>query len=82
MRLEGQGGRRRLAVGGLCAAMLLLFALALVVPILRDFYELAKPTGEVVVAWAVGAALGIGGMLGALRLFPVEGGRTAFGPSS
>ena len=82
MRLEGEGGRRRLAVGGLCAAMLLLFALALVVPILRDFYELAKPTGEVVVAWAVGAALGIGGMLGALRLFPVEGGRTAFGPSS
>jgi magnesium-transporting ATPase (P-type) len=79
MRLEGQGGRRRLAVGGLCAAMLLLFALALVVPILRDFYELAKPTGEVVVAWAVGAALGIGGMLAALRLFPVEGGRTASG---
>jgi len=71
MRLEGQGGRRRLAVGGLCAAMALLFGLALVVPFLRDFYELSKPTGEAVVAWAVGAALGIGGMLGALRFLRV-----------
>ena len=79
MRLEGQGGRRRLAVGGLCAAMLALFVLALVVPFLRDFYELAKPTGEAVVAWAVGAALGIGGMLGALHLLPEEGGGTASG---
>jgi magnesium-transporting ATPase (P-type) len=68
LRLEGQGGRRRLAVGGLCAAMGLLFGLALVVPFLRDFYELAKPTGEAVLAWAVGAAVGIGGMHGALRL--------------
>jgi cation-transporting P-type ATPase E len=71
MRLEAQGGRRRLAVGGLCAAMLLLFGFALVVPFLRDFYELSKPTGEAVVAWAVGAALGIAGMLGALRLLRV-----------
>jgi hypothetical protein len=71
MRLEGQGGRRRLAVGGLCAAMALLFALALVVPFLRDFYELSKPTGEAVAAWAVGVVLGVGGMLGALRLLHV-----------
>jgi cation-transporting P-type ATPase E len=68
MRLEGQGGRRRLAVGGLCAVMALLFVLALVIPFLRDFYELSKPTGEAVVAWSVGVALGVGGMLGALRL--------------
>jgi len=67
LRLEGHGGRRRLAVSGLCAAMALLFALALFVPALRDFYELAKPTAEVVVAWAVGAGLGIGAMLVALR---------------
>jgi magnesium-transporting ATPase (P-type) len=71
LRLEGQGGPRRLAVGGLCAAMALLFALALVVPFLRDFYELSKPTAEAVVSWAVGVALGIGGMLGALRLLRV-----------
>ena len=71
MRLESEGGRRRLAVGALCAAMLLLFALALAVPFLRDFYELSTPTGEAVAAWAIGAALGIGGMLGGLRLLRV-----------
>ena len=43
MRLESEPGRRRLAVGGLCAAMALLFVLALAVPFLRDFYELATP---------------------------------------
>jgi cation-transporting P-type ATPase E len=68
MRLEGERGPRRLAVAALCMAMALLFALALVVPFLRDFYELATPTGEAVAAWAVGVAFGVGGMLGALRL--------------
>ena len=51
--------------------MLVLFALALAVPFLRDFYELSTPTGEAVAAWAIGAALGIGGMLGGLRLLRV-----------
>jgi cation-transporting P-type ATPase E len=69
MRLESERGPRRLAVGGLCAAMALLFLLALVVPFLRTFYELSTPTGEGVAAWAVGAALGVGGTLGALRVF-------------
>jgi cation-transporting ATPase E len=68
MRLESQPGRRRLAVGALCAAMALLFLVALVVPFLRDFYELSTPTGEAVVAWAIGVALGVGGMVGGLRL--------------
>jgi cation-transporting P-type ATPase E len=72
MRLEGERGRRRFAVGALCAAMALLFGLALVVPFLRDFYELSTPTGEAIVAWAVGVALGVGGMLGALRLLGVS----------
>jgi magnesium-transporting ATPase (P-type) len=67
MRLEGQGGRR-IAVGSLCAAMALLFALALVVPFLRHFYELSTPTGEAAIAWSVGTAIGIGGMHGALHL--------------
>lgn len=68
MRLEGEGGRRRLAVAGLCTLMALLFALALIIPFLRSFYELSTPTGEAAAAWAVGSVLGIGVMQGALRL--------------
>jgi magnesium-transporting ATPase (P-type) len=71
MRLETEPGRRRLAVAGLCALMLLLFALALIVPFLRSFYELSTPTGEAVAAWATGTALGVGTMLGVLRLLRV-----------
>jgi magnesium-transporting ATPase (P-type) len=70
LRLEGEceGGRRRLAVAVLCALMALLFALALIVPWLRNFYELSTPTGEATAAWAIGSVIGIGAMLGALRL--------------
>jgi magnesium-transporting ATPase (P-type) len=71
MRLEGEGGRRRVAVGGLCTAMALLFVGALFVPFLRDFYELSAPTGQTVAAWAAGVALGIAGMVAALRLLRV-----------
>jgi cation-transporting P-type ATPase E len=68
LKLEGGSGRRRLAVTALCAAMALLFALALVVPFLRTFYELSTPTAEAVIAWAVGVAMGVGGMLAVLRV--------------
>jgi magnesium-transporting ATPase (P-type) len=68
IRLETEPGRRRLAVIGLCAVMALLFALALAVPFLRSFYELSTPTGKAVAAWAIGTLLGVGAMLGALRL--------------
>jgi cation-transporting P-type ATPase E len=68
LELEGEGGCREVAVLGLCALMALLFALALVVPFLRDFYELATPDGEVAVAWAIGIAIGVGGTLLAPRL--------------
>jgi magnesium-transporting ATPase (P-type) len=68
MRLENQPGKRRLAVAALCGAMLLLFALALAIPLLRDFYELTTPSGEAVLAWAIGAALGVTGMLVSLRM--------------
>ncbi len=71
MRLEGESGRRRLAVAGLCAVMALLFALALIVPFLRDFYELSTPTGDAAIAWAVGTAVGVGTMLAALHLLRV-----------
>ncbi len=71
MRLETGGGRRRLALAGLCALMLLLFALAFIIPFLRNFYELSTPNGNGVAAWALGTVVGIGGMLGALRLLRV-----------
>ena len=51
--------------------MALLFALVLAIPFLRDFYELSAPAGEAVAAWALGSALGVAGMLGALRLLRV-----------
>jgi hypothetical protein len=68
LRIEGGSSQRRLEVAGLCLLMLGVFALAVIVPFLRHFYELTTPTGTAVIAWAVGCALGIGGMLGALRL--------------
>jgi hypothetical protein len=68
MRLETGPRRRRLAVAALCGAMALLFLVALVVPFLREFFQLETPTAEALVAWAAGTALGIGGMLAALRL--------------
>ena len=71
MRLETEPGRRRLAIAGLCALMALLFAVALIVPFLRSFYELATPTGEALAAWALGTGLGIGTMLIALRVLRV-----------
>ena len=71
MRLDDERGPRRLAVGGLCALMALLFIGALAIPFLREFYELSAPGGEAVLAWAAGAALGLAGMFGALRLLRV-----------
>jgi magnesium-transporting ATPase (P-type) len=71
MRIESGNERRHLEVAGLCVLMLLVFAVALVVPFLRHFYELATPTGDAAIAWGVGSALGIAGMLGALRLLRV-----------
>ena len=71
LELQTEPGRRRLAIAGLCLLMALLFALALIVPFLRNFYELSKPTGEALAAFALGSALGVATMLGALRLVQV-----------
>ena len=71
MRLETEPGRRRLVLAGLCALMAMLFALALIVPFLRNFYELTTPTGQALAAWAIGTAIGVGTMLGTLRLLRV-----------
>jgi cation-transporting P-type ATPase E len=71
IRLEHAHGHRRLALWALCTLMLGVFALALAVPWLREFYELATPTGEMIGAWALGTAIGVGGMLASLRLLRV-----------
>ena len=71
MRLETEPGRRRLAIAALSVLMALLFTLALIVPFLRSFYELATPTGDALAAWALGTSLGVGTMLLALRLLRV-----------
>ena len=42
-----------------------------IIPFLRHFYELAIPTGDTVAAWALGAIVGMGGMLGVLRALHV-----------
>jgi cation-transporting P-type ATPase E len=66
---ECAGRRRRIAVAGLSALMALLFVSALMIPFLRRFYELRPPTLASASAWAVGSAVGVGGMVVALRLF-------------
>jgi magnesium-transporting ATPase (P-type) len=71
MRLEGESGGRGLAVAGLCALMAAVFAVALIVPVLRNFYELATPSGDAVIAWGIGTILGVGAMFGALKLLRV-----------
>ena len=71
IRLEEEPGWRRFAIAGLCALMALLFALAFIIPFLRNFYELSTPTGDSAAAWAIGTALGVGGMLAALRVLKV-----------
>lgn len=71
LRLEREQGWRRFAIVALCALMALLYALALIVPSLRSFFELTTPTGEEAAAWAVGTVLGVGGMLASLRLLHV-----------
>jgi magnesium-transporting ATPase (P-type) len=68
MRLEPGGGRHRLALAGVCIVMLLLFALAFIIPFLRHFYELTAPTNDGVIAFVAGTAIGVVGMLAALRL--------------
>ena len=71
MRLETEPGWRRTAVAGLCVLMALLFCVALIVPLLRDFYELTTPNGDAVICWVVGTTLGVATMLGSLRLLRV-----------
>jgi cation-transporting P-type ATPase E len=66
--LEDQPGTRRLVVGGLCAAMAILFFGACAIPPAREFFEIATPTGGMIAAWLIGSAVAIVLLAGALRI--------------
>jgi cation-transporting ATPase E len=60
--LETEGLRRTAAVLVLCAALAGAYVLVLVVPVVRRFYELALPSGAVLLTAIVGAAVAIVGL--------------------
>ena len=66
--LEDQPGTRRLVVGALCATMALLFFGACAIPVARDFFEIATPTGGMIGAWLIGSAVAIVLLAVALRI--------------
>jgi cation-transporting P-type ATPase E len=67
MALEDEPGRRRLLVAGLCALMALGFVIVSALPIGREFFDLATPTGAMVASWAIGAAVTLVLLVIALR---------------
>ncbi len=71
--LEGAGRRRRQAVGGLCAAMAGLYALALALPAGRTFFALHAPTPAIVATAAGGTLVAV--VLLVLAGFVPGGGR-------
>lgn len=66
--LEDQPGTRRLLVGALCATLALLFFGACAIPLAREFFEIATPTGGMVGAWLIGSAVAIAALSAALRV--------------
>ncbi|MFN8131973.1 MAG: HAD-IC family P-type ATPase [Solirubrobacteraceae bacterium] len=74
--LEADTARRGAVVAGLCGVLALAYVLALLVPPVRDFFDLATVNARILLLSAGGAALGIGVAALGLRL---SGGR---GPSA
>ncbi len=68
MVLEDEPGRRRLLVGSLCALMAIGFVLAILIGPIQDFFALERFSGEMLLAWAAGSAIGLTLMAIALRL--------------
>jgi cation-transporting P-type ATPase E len=66
--LEDQPGTRRLVVGALCTAMAVLFFGACAIPVARNYFEIASPTGGMVGAWLIGSGVGIALLALALRV--------------
>jgi cation-transporting ATPase E len=60
--LEGTAGRRGRVVALMCAALAALYALALALPFVRDFFELAAPSLEIVATSLVGASIAVAGL--------------------
>ena len=79
--LEDQPGTRRLVVGALCVAMALLFFGACAIPVAREFFEIASPTGGMVGAWLIGSAVSIALLAAALRVIAVLDRRAAAAPT-
>jgi cation-transporting P-type ATPase E len=75
--LEDQPGTRRLVVGALCVAMGLLFFGACAIPVAREFFEIASPTGDMIAAWLIGSAVAIVLLAVALRVVAVLERRAA-----
>jgi len=69
--LEDQPGTRRLVVGALCGVMALLFFGACAIPVAREFFEIATPTGGMIGAWLIGSAVAIALLTAALRVIAV-----------
>jgi cation-transporting P-type ATPase E len=66
--LEDQPGTRRIVVGALCATMAVLFFGACAIPVARNYFEIASPTGGMVGAWLIGSAVAIALLALALRV--------------
>jgi cation-transporting ATPase E len=79
--LEDQPGQRRWVVGALCAAMALLFFGACAIPVAREFFEIASPTGGMIGAWLIGSAVAIVLLALALRVIAVLERRAALSPA-
>jgi len=60
--LEGERPGRRHAVEAMCALLAAVYAVALIVPGLRSFFELAAPTPTILAAAFAGAAISIGAL--------------------
>ena len=69
--LEDQPGTRRLVVGALCVTMALLFFGACAIPVAREFFEIARPTGDMIGAWLIGSAVAVTLLAAALRVIAV-----------
>jgi magnesium-transporting ATPase (P-type) len=63
LALEGTARRRGKLVTLLCLALGGLYAVALAVPVTRDFFELAVPTAGILATAIVGSAIAVGGLL-------------------